>query len=133
MQGCFVSDEEIERVVTYINSAGAPQYDNQVLEEIDRHTPVGKGNASGASSDESGDEDEMLAPAIECVIEAGMASTSLLQRKLKLGYARAARIVDEMEGRGIIGPYEGSKPRAVLISKERWAEMKLNRMVESSQ
>ena len=133
VQGCFVSDEEIERVVTYINSAGAPQYDNQVLEEIDRHTPVGKGNASGASSDESGDEDEMLAPAIECVIEAGMASTSLLQRKLKLGYARAARIVDEMEGRGIIGPYEGSKPRAVLISKERWAEMKLNRMVESSQ
>ncbi len=134
VQGCFVSDEEIERVVTYINSAGAPQYDSQVLEEIDKHTPVGKGNASsGGSSDEGGDEDEMLAPAIECVIEAGMASTSLLQRKLKLGYARAARIIDEMEGRGIIGPYEGSKPRAVLISKERWAEMKINRMVEAGQ
>ncbi len=132
VQGCFVSDEEIERVVTYINSAGAPQYDNQVLEEIDKHTPVGKGNASGGASD-AGDEDEMLAPAIECVIDAGMASTSLLQRKLKLGYARAARIIDDMEGRGIIGPYEGSKPRAVLISKERWAEMKLNRMVETGQ
>ncbi len=133
VQGCFVSDEEIERVVTYINSAGAPQYDNQVLEEIDKHTPVGKGNAAGASSDEGGNEDEMLAPAIECVIEAGMASTSLLQRKLKLGYARAARIIDDMEGRGIIGPYEGSKPRAVLISKERWIEMKLNRMAQSGQ
>ncbi|MEA5135894.1 MAG: DNA translocase FtsK [Candidatus Fimivivens sp.] len=133
VQGCFVSDEEIERVVTYINSAITPQYDNQVLEEIDKHTPVGKGNASGTSSDDGGDEDEMLAPAIECVIEAGMASTSLLQRKLKLGYARAARIVDEMEGRGIIGPYEGSKPRAVLISKERWIEMKLNRMAKTGE
>lgn len=133
VQGCFVSDEEIERVVTYINSAITPQYDNQVLEEIDKHTPVGKGNASGTSSDDGGDEDEMLAPAIECVIEAGMASTSLLQRKLKLGYARAARIIDEMEGRGIIGPYEGSKPRAVLISKERWIEMKLNRMAKTGE
>lgn len=134
VQGCFVSDEEIERVVTYINSAGAPpQYDSQVLEEIDKHTPVGKGNAASGGSSDEGNEDEMLAPAIECVIDAGMASTSLLQRKLKLGYARAARIIDDMEGRGIIGPYEGSKPRAVLISKERWAEMKLNRMVEVSQ
>lgn len=133
VQGCFVSDEEIERVVTYINSAITPQYDNQVLEEIDKHTPVGKGNASGTSSDVGGDEDEMLAPAIECVIEAGMASTSLLQRKLKLGYARAARIIDEMESRGIIGPYEGSKPRAVLISKERWIEMKLNRMAKTGE
>ena len=109
VQGCFVSDEEIERVVTYINSAGAPQYDNQVLEEIDRHTPVGKGNASGASSDENGDEDEMLAPAIECVIEAGMASTSLLQRKLKLGYARAARILKGALGRHEIKPNGGSR------------------------
>ncbi|HWP50943.1 MAG TPA: DNA translocase FtsK [Clostridia bacterium] len=133
VQGCFVSDEEIERVVTYINSAGTPQYDNQVLEEIDKHTPVGKGSASGTSSDDGGDDDEMLAPAIECVVEAGMASTSLLQRKLKLGYARAARIIDEMEGRGIIGPYEGSKPRAVLISKERWIEMKLNRMAKTGE
>lgn len=133
VQGCFVSDEEIERVVTYINSAITPQYDDQILEEIDKHTPVGKGNASGASSASGGDEDEMLAPAIECVIETGMASTSLLQRKLKLGYARAARIIDEMEGRGIIGPYEGSKPRAVLISKERWIEMKLNRMAETGE
>ena len=68
----------------------------------------------------------MLPAAIEVVVEAGIASTSLLQRRLKLGYARAARIVDEMEQRGIVGPFEGSKPRQVLISKERWMEMKLN-------
>ena len=89
----------------------------------------GKGG-SNASSDaggpEEGEEDEMLMPAIECVVEAGMASTSLLQRRLKLGYARAARIVDEMETRGIVGPFEGSKPRQVLITPERWAEMKLS-------
>ena len=66
----------------------------------------------------------MINPAIECVIDAGIASTSLLQRKLKLGYARAARIIDELEAKGIVGPFEGSKPRQVLISKERWLEMK---------
>lgn len=134
VQGCFVSDEEIERVINFIKSARTPQYDNQVLEEIDRHTPVGKkASSNAASSGGNGDEDEMLAPAIECVVESGMASTSLLQRKLKLGYARAARIIDELESRGIVGPFEGSKPRSVLISKERWIEMKLNRMNESGE
>jgi S-DNA-T family DNA segregation ATPase FtsK/SpoIIIE len=68
----------------------------------------------------------MLTDAIECVIDAGMASTSLLQRKCKLGYARAARIIDELEARGIVGPFEGSKPRQVLISRARWQEMKIN-------
>jgi S-DNA-T family DNA segregation ATPase FtsK/SpoIIIE len=67
----------------------------------------------------------MLPAAIECVVEAGQASTSLLQRRLKLGYARAARIVDELEARGIVGPFEGSKPRQVLISRDRWIEMKM--------
>ena len=75
----------------------------------------------------------MLNPAIECVVEAGIASTSLLQRKLKLGYARAARIIDELEARGIVGPFEGSKPRAVLISKERWLEMKVNQQNNTDQ
>ena len=69
--------------------------------------------------------DDMLDAAIECVIEMGMASTSMLQRKLKLGYARAARIIDQMEERGIVGPFEGSKPRQVLISKEQWLEKQL--------
>ena len=128
VQGCFVSDDEIERVVAFIKSAGTPEYDQQVIEEIERCTPTGKGKG-GAGGDESDggnpDEDAMLPAAIECVVEAGIASTSLLQRRLKLGYARAARIVDELEARGIVGPFEGSKPRQVLISKERWIEMKL--------
>ena len=68
----------------------------------------------------------MLPAAIECVIEMGQASTSMLQRKLKLGYARAARIIDELEQKGVVGPFEGSKPRQVLITREQWYEMKLN-------
>lgn len=132
VQGCFVSDEEIERVVSFIRSAGTPEYDQQVLDEIDRHTPAGKSSAS-ASEGGGEEEDEMLPAAIECVVEAGIASTSLLQRKCKLGYARAARLIDELEARGIVGPFEGSKPRQVLISKDRWMEMKLNRMQKSGQ
>lgn len=129
IQGCFVSDDEIERVISFIKSAGVTEYDQQILDEIDKHIPAGKsGNSGGAAASSDDDEDEMLNPAIECVIDAGIASTSLLQRKLKLGYARAARIIDELETRGIIGPFEGSKPRAVLISKERWLEMKVNQM-----
>ena len=128
IQGCYVSDDEIERVISFIKSAGVTSYDQQIIEEIDKHIPTGK-SGSGSSAAATGSEDagdEMLNPAIECVIEAGIASTSLLQRKLKLGYARAARIIDELEARGIVGPFEGSKPRQVLISKERWLEMKVN-------
>ncbi|MBQ2752455.1 MAG: DNA translocase FtsK, partial [Oscillospiraceae bacterium] len=113
IQGCFVSDEEIERVISFIKSSGATEYDQQIIEEIDKHVPTGKsGGSSAASGGDSDGSDEMLNPAIECVVEAGIASTSLLQRKLKLGYARAARIIDELEARGIVGPFEGSKPRA---------------------
>ena len=128
IQGCYVSDDEIERVISFIKSAGVTSYDQQIIEEIDKHIPTGK-SGGGSSSAASGGEDagdEMINPAIECVIDAGIASTSLLQRKLKLGYARAARIIDELEARGIVGPFEGSKPRQVLISKERWLEMKVN-------
>jgi len=81
----------------------------------------------GAATADGGDQrDEMTTKAIEVVVDAGQASTSLLQRKLKLGYARAARIMDEMEEMGIIGPYEGSKPRQVLITKNQWLEMMIN-------
>ena len=76
--------------------------------------------------DEDDGHDPMLEQAVEVVIDAGQASTSLLQRRCKLGYARAARIMDEMEQKGIIGPYEGAKPRAVLISRQQWLEMNLN-------
>ncbi|HIY09302.1 MAG TPA: DNA translocase FtsK, partial [Firmicutes bacterium] len=81
----------------------------------------------GGSGDDGDEEDEYLDQAIECVVEAGVASTSLLQRRLKLGYARAARLIDSLEQKGIVGPFEGSKPRQVLISKERWYEMKLQK------
>ena len=128
VQGCFVTDEEIEAVIDFIKNDSTAEYDEAVIQEIDNHVVAGKGSKGGSSASdaEEGDaEDEMLMPAIEVVVEAGMASTSLLQRRLKLGYARAARIVDELEARGVVGPFEGSKPRQVLISKERWAEMKL--------
>ncbi len=133
VQGCFVSDDEIERVVSFIKSAVSAEYDQTVLEEIDRQTPTGKGGGAQSGGSDESDGDEMLPAAIECVVEAGIASTSLLQRKLKLGYARAARIVDELEARGIVGPFEGSKPRTVLISKERWIEMKLNQAAQAEQ
>ncbi len=131
VQGCFVTDEEIERVISFIKNDAVADYDDQIVKEIDNHVPVGGkggkgGKESGGEADGAGTEDEMLIPAIECVVEAGMASTSLLQRRLKLGYARAARIVDEMEQRGIVGPFEGSKPRQVLITMDRWVEMKMN-------
>ncbi len=127
IQGCFVSDREVEQIVEFIKNGGVAEYDEQVLEEIEKQAAVEKGK-KGTSGDEGGgfdDEDEMLPAAIECVVEMGQASTSLLQRRLKLGYARAARIVDQMEQKGIVGPFEGSKPRAVLISKQQWIEMKL--------
>lgn len=127
VQGCFVTDGEVERVVDFIKSSGQRlTYDQQILDDIDRHTVAEK--KKGSNKDEGGgfdDQDEMLPSAIECVVETGQASTSLLQRKLKLGYARAARIMDAMEDKGVIGPFEGSKPRQILISKERWIEMKL--------
>lgn len=125
IQGCFVSDQEVEKVVSFIKSSQNADYDDEILADIERQASLKNktgGKQSGGGFD---DVDDMLPDAIECVIEAGQASTSLLQRRLKLGYARAARIVDQMEERGIVGPFEGSKPRQVLITRERWIEMKL--------
>lgn len=127
VQGCFVTDGEVERIVEFIKQSTLPlTYDERILEEIDRHA-VSDNKKKGSKDDGGGfdDEDEMLPSAIEIVVESGQASTSMLQRKLKLGYARAARLIDAMEEKGIVGPFEGSKPRQVLISKERWIEMKM--------
>ena len=127
VQGCFLSDEEVESVVKFIKTQGEEkQYDEKVMEEIERQAVIEKKpSASSSSSDGDPGEggDEMIPKAIEVVVEAQMASTTLLQRKLKLGYARAARIIDELEQRQIVGPFEGSKPRKVLISKQQWMEM----------
>ncbi len=125
IQGCFVSDHEVEGVVEFIKSGKIAEYDEHIAEEIDRLAVQEK--AKNAHDDEDGDsdEDDMLPQAIECVVEAGQASTSLLQRRLKLGYARAARIIDQMEARGIVGPFEGSKPRQVLVTRQQWIEMKM--------
>ncbi len=126
VQGCFVTDKEVERVVAFVKEGESNEYDSEVMEEIDRQAVTGGKRGGGGGAASGDDEDEFTPQAIECVVEAGIASTSLLQRRLKLGYARAARIMDELEQRGIVGPPEGSKPRQVLISKERWYEMKLN-------
>ncbi len=126
VQGCYLSDKEVENVVTFIKNQEQTIYDDAVMKEIERQaaqTGVKKKDTSSSDDDEKGPADEMLPKAIEAVIEAQSASTTLLQRKLKLGYARAARIVDELEERGIIGPYEGAKPRKVLVTKQQWYEM----------
>ncbi len=126
VQGCYLSDKEVENVVTFIKNQEQSVYDDAVMKEIDRqaaNTGAKKKDVSSSEGDEDSPADEMLPKAIEAVIEAQSASTTLLQRKLKLGYARAARIIDELETRGIIGPYEGAKPRKVLISKQQWYEM----------
>jgi len=126
VQGCFVTDAEVESVVGYIKEGETMVYDEQIVAEIDRHAVAEKSGKGGGAGNGGDDTDDMLPQAIECVVEAGQASTSQLQRRLKLGYARAARIIDQLEEKGVVGPFEGSKPRQVLISKERWMEMKLS-------
>ena len=122
VQGCFVSDEEVERVVEFVKSGGKADYDDNVMLEIERQAAIENQQFTGVSEEAANADDPMLEEAIKVVVELGQASTSLLQRKLKLGYARAARIVDELEERGIVGPYEGSKPRQVLITKDQLME-----------
>ena len=127
IQGTFVRDEEISRVLDFIKSSATVQYDEAMIEAMEKHTiQDGKKGGSGADADDEADTDPMYNQAVEVVIDAGQASTSLLQRRCKLGYARAARIMDEMEQNGIIGPSEGAKPRAVLISRQQWLEMQMN-------
>ena len=132
IQGTFVRDEEISRVLDFIKQSATVQYDEAMIEAMEKHAIMdGKKGASSADADEETGSDPMLKQAVEVVIDAGQASTSLLQRRCKLGYARAARIMDEMEQKGIIGPYEGAKPRAVLISRQQWLEMQMNQPEES--
>lgn len=131
VQGCFISSEEIERVVNFVKENGETDYDESVIDKInaavaEKEKGSGKGGGNAAPEQNAADEaDELLPAAIDVVMETGQASVSMLQRRLKLGYSRAARIVDEMETRGIVGPFEGSKPRQLLITKEQWQELKM--------
>lgn len=130
VQGCFISNEEIEAVIARIKETSTAEYSEEILEHIEQQAEqVGnnKGGGSSGTNDLGDDEDELIEEAIEVIMDCRQASTSMLQRRLKLGYSRAARIIDQIEDRGIIGPSEGSKPRQILISREDWQEMKLRR------
>ena len=125
IQGCFISDEEVEDVADFIKHNAEAEYDEGIMDEINRQAAIaGSAKKNSAAGGDDGEEpgDEMFPNAVEVVLDAKMASTTLLQRKLKLGYARAARLMDELESKGIIGPFEGSKPRQVLITKQQWME-----------
>ena len=130
VQGCFVTDTEVEAVANYVKEHYASTYDQTVMDDIERKAEqTGSKSAPPTASDPdpSVDElahDEMLPEAVDVILETKQASVSLLQRRLKLGYARAARIVDEMEEMGIVGPFVGSKPRQILVTKEQWEQMK---------
>ena len=128
VQGCFVTDTEVEAVAGYVKDNYTADYSQQVLDEIEKKAQqTGKKPASVSDPDPTDEElegDEMLPAAVDVILETGQASVSMLQRRLKLGYARAARIVDEMEEKGIVGPFQGSKPRAILITKEQWQAKK---------
>ena len=138
VQGCLISDEEVAAVVGFIKEhSGTAEYSEEIIHEIEQHAAEkekqGKG-VGGSAPEEVGEEfDELLPAAIEVVVETGMASVSMLQRRLKLGYSRAARLVDQMEEKGVVGPFEGSKPRQVLITKEQWQEMQFKQgMVDAA-
>lgn len=125
VQGCYVSDSEIEAVVDFLKSGGEPVvYDSGILDEIERQS-VSEGKKKGASTDSDDARDELFEDAVQCILDAGQCSTSYLQRRLKVGYARAARLVDDLENRGIVGPPDGSKPREVLITKAQWSEFQM--------
>lgn len=127
VQGCYVSDEEISSVVEFVKKSKAIEYDAKVIEEIERNAANEAGKGSDSQEDEDGPNDPMIEEAVKCVVEAGQASTSLLQRRLRLGYARAGRLIDEMEQMGIVGPHEGSKPRQVLMTYAQWLEKNMQR------
>jgi len=132
IQGCYVSNQEVERVIEFLKDSDKPQeYDQQVIEEIEKQAAAGGGKNAGRDDGDDGDDtDEALPQAIEIAVEAGSISTSMLQRKMRFGYARAGRIIDQMEQRGIVGPSEGSKPRKVLITRQQWIEMNMNNETE---
>ena len=137
IQGNFVSDAEIERVINFIKAQYEADYDAEIIENIQREQERVNASLEGASASASADDDEprsgsggrpdeLFLQAVEMVLENGQASVAMFQRRFKIGYQRAARLIDQMEERRIIGPYEGTKPRQVLISRSEFLEMKMN-------
>ncbi|MBQ1352004.1 MAG: DNA translocase FtsK, partial [Oscillospiraceae bacterium] len=125
VQGCMITGEEVERVAEFVKQYGQAEYAEDVIQEIDRNAEKKEKGGSSNYNETIDEGDELLPAAIDVVVETGQASVSMLQRRLKLGYSRAARLVDQMEDRGIVGPFEGSKPRQLLITKEQWQEMQM--------
>jgi S-DNA-T family DNA segregation ATPase FtsK/SpoIIIE len=126
VQGCYVSDEEISSIVEFVKKTKSMDYDADIIEEIERNAASTE-SAKDDGGERTGDADPMMDEAIKVVVEAGQASTSLLQRRLRLGYARAGRLIDEMEQLGIVGPHEGSKPRQVLMTYTQWLERNMQK------
>ncbi len=124
VQGGFVDDDEVEKIVNFVKTNKVVEYDKNVIDEIEKNAVLDGKTKDNESAD--GDVDPMIEQAIECVVEAGQASTSLLQRRLRVGYARAGRLVDDMEKMGIVGPHQGAKPRDVLMTRQQFLERQLN-------
>lgn len=122
VQGAFVSDKEVEKIVGFVKENGEASYSEDILDKIENANSTDK---EALEQDQDDDSDPFLMEAIDTVVETGQASTSFIQRRFKVGYARAGRIIDQMEERGIISGYQGSKPREVLMTKERWEELKM--------
>ena len=123
IQGAFVSDSEVEKIVTFLKNNGGPAYSDDILEKIEKANTT----EQEIEAEENDDMDEFLMDAIDMAVNMGQISASGLQRRFKIGYTRAGRIIDQMEARGIISGYEGSKPRKTLISEDRWQELKMTK------
>ena len=125
VQGCMITEEEIDRVVSFVKQSGEAHYSDEVMQKIEESLVEkdAKG-ASQAAAEVAESTDPLFDDAVEVLLETGQASVSMLQRRLKLGYSRAARLIDQMEERGVVGPFEGSKPRQLLVSRASWEAYK---------
>ena len=130
VQGAFVSDEEVEQIVDFIKSNGTAVYSQELLDSIENSGKEAEGTKGSGDASSEDDTDPFLNDAIDTVVETGQASTSFIQRRFKVGYARAGRIIDQMEERGVISGYQGSKPREVLWTLEKLAELKMGTKAE---
>ncbi|MBR0350868.1 MAG: DNA translocase FtsK [Clostridia bacterium] len=131
VQGAFVSDDEVEKIVDFVKQNGTATYSEDILESIENSQKTDKEVAMEKENDD--ETDPFLMDAIETVVETGQASTSFIQRRFKVGYARAGRIIDQMEERGVISGYQGSKPREVLMTPEKLQELKMSTSSENNE